>query len=467
MTPPDLSVYRLVFRLGDALIRSGASSATTTKALLAVCTRAGLKHPSVSVTLGQLMVSDQPDDGSPPRTRFHEIEPGALDIRWRTRAEEITEHYLLGDVGLEEALEEIEDQVNQKPSHQWWKLVVGYGVLGTGFGLILGGQPLTAIGGALTSMVISFIFRILGHLGAPGIFGYAAGGFVAVLAATALNTAFSLDQVAVCIVAAIAARLAGIASYGAVQDAITGWYISATGRMMEVATSTAGLVAGVAAGIGAVRLLWGPSVQLIETVEADTTHWTASILGAMFVAAGFTLASGGWAVRLLALTGLGGATELVYLFLLEVGTTPFLSITVSTAITGAACVLISRPINLSSNAIMMVSLMPLFPGMLIYQGLLGSLFGLEDSGATLLEALITAFCLSVGGVLGQYLFSEGLWLARRRQFHHTHPGESFSKVMPEEYNSRDIMLPVFSKPFNGSEARPAGRTPKGRPTADA
>ncbi|WP_129660223.1 threonine/serine ThrE exporter family protein [Rothia halotolerans] len=463
MSSSDLRVYRFVFRLGDALIRSGASSASTTKALLAVSHRAGLRNVTVSVTLGQLMVSDQPDDATPPRTRIHEIQPGALDIRWRTRAEEIIEQYLLEDVPLDDALESIEREVNQRPSHQWWKLAVGYGVLGAGFGLILGGAPLTAVGGALTSVVISLIFRYLGHLGAPAIYSYAAGGFVAVLASTSINTVFGLDQVAVCIVAAIAARLAGIASYGAVQDAITGWYLSATGRILEVATSTAGLVAGVAAGISTVRLLWGPSMQLIQTVEADTTHWTASILGAAFVSAGFSLASGGWAVRLLVLTALGGGVQLLYLVLVALGMTPYLAISLAATATGAVCVLVSRPINLSSNAIMMVSLLPLFPGMVIYQGLLGTIFGLEESGAALLEAAITAFCLTVGGVLGQYAVSEMLWTIRRRQFEHAHPGQLFSKVRPGEYSSRDIMLPVFSKPFNGSEE---DRT-RGRPTAAA
>lgn len=418
--------------------------------------KAGLEDVTVSVTLGQLVVSDQMRGGD-IRPRFHEIEPGALDINWRVRAEEIIEDFLVDDTPLHEAQKALDDRLGRRPSHHWWRGTLGYSILGAGFGLVLGGSPLTALGGALTSLLISLIFRSLGYLGAPGIYSQAAGGFVSVLAAGGINTVVGQDETAICIVAAIAARLAGIASYGAVQDAITGWYLSATGRLMEVATNTAGLVAGVAAGIGTVRAVWDPPLELIDTVEVDTSHWTSSIIGAALVSGGFALASGALSLRLAALTVFGGCVQLTSLGIGGWGASSFLTIATTAAIVGAVCVLTARPLNLSSNAIMMVSLLPLFPGMLVYQGLLGVLFGIDDGGSILQEAMVTAFLLSVCGGLGQYVVSEALWALRRRQFRREHPGEQFSRVCPGEYSSRDIMLPVFHKPFNRTDDASADR----------
>lgn len=456
MSENVLDTYRFVFTLGDALIRSGASSATTTKALLAVSSKAGLENVTVSVTLGQLVVSDETragsadrdGDGGQVRTRIHEVEPGALDINWRVMAEEIIEDYLMGDLSLTAARKALDREVDERPSRHWWRVTVGYGVLGAGFGLVLGGAPLTALGGAVTSLVISVIFRCLGGLGAPGIYSQAAGGFVAVLASAGINTALGLNEPTICIVAAIAARLAGIAAYGAVQDAITGWYLAAAGRLMEVATNTAGLVAGVAAGIATVDAVWAPAFELIQTVEPDTRHWMPSLIGAALVSGGFALSSGASRLRLAALAGFGTSVQLMNLAVASTGADSFLTISLTAMTTGAACVLVARPLNLSSNAIMTVALLPLFPGMLVYQGLLGTLTGLEDSGAILLEAMVTAFCLSVAGVLGQYIVSELLWAARGRQFSRENPGETFSKVRPGEYSSRDIMVPVFNRPFS-------------------
>ena len=57
-------------------------------------------------------------------------------------------------------------------------------------------------------------------------------------------------------------------------------------------------------------------------------------------------------------------------------------------------------------------------------------------------------CLSMGGMLGQYLASETLWAGRRRQFALKHPGQKFRREMADEENFSDIMVPIFSKPFN-------------------
>ena len=89
----------------------------------------------------------------------------------------------------------------------------------------------------------------------------------------------------------------------------------------------------------------------------------------------------------------------------------------------------------------------LFPGMLVYQGVLGTIFRVEGAGDSVLDAAITAFCLSMGGILGQYLASEALWATRRRQFRHNYPDRVFRKEMADEANFSDIMVPIFSKPF--------------------
>lgn len=51
-------------------------------------------------------------------------------------------------------------------------------------------------------------------------------------------------------------------------------------------------------------------------------------------------------------------------------------------------------------------------------------------------------------MLGQYIASEVLWATRRRPFVRRNPGEIFRKQMPDEQNSRDIMVPILSKPFS-------------------
>ena len=67
--------YKLLALLGDSLIRSGASSATTTKTLLAISSAAGLRGVTVSVTMGQLIISDSRGEGQLPYTEIFDITP--------------------------------------------------------------------------------------------------------------------------------------------------------------------------------------------------------------------------------------------------------------------------------------------------------------------------------------------------------------------------------------------------------
>lgn len=448
----DQAIYAFMTQCGETLIRSGASSASTTKTILAISRTAGLQNVTVSVTLGQLTISDPHESDGVPRTLIHEVAPGTLDISWRSQAEEVIESYLLREISLEDASAQLRQEVETPLRDQWWWTVIGFGILGGGFSLLLGGDIPTSIGATLVSVLVCYIFRWLSRLNSPGIFSYALGGLAAVVASTAFCLLTGSQEVAICIVAALAARLAGIAAYGAVQDALTGWYLSATGRILDVVTCTAGLVSGVAVGIAVCEPLAGDRVMYLQTLAPETTQWIPSLLGAMLVSAGFSLSSGGRRMRLLVMTVLGGLGQLGYLVLGSSNVSPFLVMAVTAAAIGAVSVLVSRPLKLTSNAIMMVALLPLFPGMSIYQGLLGIVFGQEGASQTMLEAAGTTYCLCVGGIAGQFVVSELMWFIRRRQFVAAHPGARFDKTMVEEHNARDIMVPIFSKPFNTEDS---------------
>lgn len=441
-TTDDLAV-----RLGDALLRSGASSASTTSALLAVYRRSELRDVSVAVTMGQITVSRPGQEGDAPSTRVHETSTGTLDIQLRARTNRILEGVVLGHLDAEQALEALEELEARRTRDSHGPAILGFSALGVGFSMILGGHTLTTIAAGMLSVAVYVTFAALERLRAPGIFSLGAGGLMAAAGATGIAAVVDGVQTAVCLVAALAAWLAGIAAYGAIQDVITGWYLSATGRLMDVFTRTAGLVAGVALGIHLLEPVLGRDPGYLETLEADGSRWALSIIGAVLVSSGFALSAGGRGRVLAALGIFGGAAQAGVLAMGELGMSSYASILSAAVIVGALCVVLTRTLGLSSDAAMTVVLLPLFPGMYVYQGLLGTIFAVEGAGAELLQGAITAFCLSVGGLLGQYVASETLWATRARQFARAHPGRIFRKEMPDEQNSRDIMVPIFSRPF--------------------
>lgn len=447
MLSTEQAAYKLAFLIADALIRSGSGSASTTKSLLSIFQKTEMPNVTVSVSLGQVTISHQEEPDDAPSTRILEAEPGTLDIGLRTETGEVLEAFVLNRLTLEEAIEKMEHVTAKSRVIGHRLTATGFAMFGVGFALILGGGLVTTISAGLIAAAVYVVYAVVQRSQTPEFFSLAAGGFTAVIGACVSGLFFSTSQPAVCIVAALAAWLAGIAAYGAVHDVITGWYLSASGRILDVVTSTAGLVAGVTLGIHLMQPIFGEDMNFIETLELDDTRWVHSILGAVLVSAGFALASGGRGWKLAALGLFGGLVMLAMLSVSELGISSFAAILIASVAAGAVCVILTRTLNMASNASLMVVLLPLFPGMLVYQGVLGTIFKMDGAGDSLLEAAITAFCLSMGGILGQYLASEALWASRRKQFTHNHPDRAFRKEMADEENFSDIMVPIFSKPF--------------------
>lgn len=96
MLTTEQAAYKLAFQIADALIRSGAGSANTTKSLLSIFRKTDLRDVTVSVSLGQVTISHQDQPDKAPSTRVFETQPGTLDIELRTAAGEVLEKFVLG-----------------------------------------------------------------------------------------------------------------------------------------------------------------------------------------------------------------------------------------------------------------------------------------------------------------------------------------------------------------------------------
>ncbi|WP_144792933.1 threonine/serine exporter ThrE family protein [Kocuria palustris] len=408
MSTREDDAFRLAALLGEALIRGGASSAATTTSLQRVLRSTGMDDAAVGITMGQIIISRPAAGRGGAITHVAEAPPGSLDLELRARVMALIEDLTHGRRTLRECLAEVEGRVDGRVDGAWQDHVpaaAGFSMLGAGFSMIMGGSLATTISAGLIAAAAYAAFLAMERLRSPGIFGLAAVGLTSVLGATAATVLLDDAQTALCIVASLAAWLAGITAYGAAQDIITGWYLSAAGRLMDVASRTAGLVAGVALGIHLMAPFVGESVAYIDALHPDSHHWSLSVLGALGVAGGYGLASRGRGRRLLALAGLGGLAQLLVLLLQAAGLSSYLAILGAAIVIGAVCVRASARLGLPSHASMTIALLPLFPGTHVYQGMLGTLFGVSGTGDELTAGAITAFCLSMGGLLGQFLAS--------------------------------------------------------------
>ena len=120
---------------------------------------------------------------------------------------------------------------------------------GRGVGVFLGGGLVVSAVAAVAATPIDRVQLVLARRRLPFFYLQVAGGAIAtLLAAGVAATPIEVDP-SLAVTANIIMLLAGIGLMGAVQDALTGFYLTSSARLIEAMMSTAGIIAGVALGI--------------------------------------------------------------------------------------------------------------------------------------------------------------------------------------------------------------------------
>ncbi len=162
--------------------------------------------------------------------------------------------------------------------------------MGTGIALTLGGSPLVCLLAFLAACAIDRTQRVMSRHRIPSFYLQAAGGFVATLiAVAAAATPLEVNPSRV-VTAGIVMLLAGIGLMGATQDAMTGFPVTASARLLDAMLDTAGIIAGVAAGLTFGDVL-GVGLESFKPGAAGLAAAGVTVFGAALAAAGFAFAS--------------------------------------------------------------------------------------------------------------------------------------------------------------------------------
>jgi uncharacterized membrane protein YjjP (DUF1212 family) len=393
-------------RVGEMLLSSGAGAADVTATMQAVAWRYGVRNPDVDVTFTSLSMSVQQDPEDPSVVQIRQVKHRDIDYEDLTLVDHLVRDVLHGDVDLKEARARLARIVSSGHLLPRWAATLGWGMMAAGVGLQLGGGPEVVVIAFVAAAAIDRLQLVMARQRLPFFYRQVAGGALATLIAVAASaTPLDLDPSLV-VTANLIMLLAGIGFMGALQDALTGFYITAGARLTEALLATGGIIAGVSGGLTVAEVL-GIDVQHIEPgAPTDLKDVSAIAIGATICAASFAFAS--YAPRRsLAPIGLVAATAI--LISQGVGQGGFGS-TWATALAaffvGLVSYTVAGRLRVPPLVVVVSAVVPMLPGLSIFRGL--SLLT-EDGSATSsgLLALITAAsiatALASGVILGEYV----------------------------------------------------------------
>ncbi|MBQ6641876.1 MAG: threonine/serine exporter family protein, partial [Saccharopolyspora sp.] len=249
---PDESTVHLVMdlglRIGEVQMASGAGASDVTATIIGVVSAYGLPHCEVDVIYTSITVSCYRGTESVPITSLRVVRNRSIDYTRLDDVEKLVRRITAGEMSAAEAYSEL-DQITSAP-HPFprWVATLAWAGMAASLSVLLGGGPRLAIVAAVATALVDRIGRVLNKRALPFFFQQAVGGAIATTIALLCSYRESFlpeGSGALAVAASIIVLLSGMTVVGSMQDAITGYNVTAAGRIAEIALMSAGLIAGV------------------------------------------------------------------------------------------------------------------------------------------------------------------------------------------------------------------------------
>lgn len=395
----------LCLRIGEMLLSSGAGAADVTATMRSVADHLGLRSAEIDVTFTALSMSHQRSLDDVPTLMVRHVQQRDIDYEDLTAVDHLVRDVLTDEADLYLARSRMATIVSLGHAFPRWAVTVAWMVMAAAVGVFLGGGPVVSVTAAVAAGLIDRVQIVLARRRLPYFYLQVAGGAIATLLAGAVAaTPIDVDPSLV-VTANIILLLAGIGLMGAVQDALTGFYLTSSARLIEAMMATAGIIAGVALGISVAD---GIGLELGQLIPGalGVSELPAVLGGAAVSAAAFSIASYAprRAVVPIALTT--GVAALISQGVALLGFGRVMSAGAAAFFIGLVAYAVAGRVRVPPLVVAVPAIVPFLPGLSIYRGLTflaeGGFF-VSQGILALMTAISVAIALASGVILGEYV----------------------------------------------------------------
>ncbi len=399
-------VLDLAIRIGEVQMSVGAGAADATATILAVANAYGLPHCEVDVIFTSITVTCHRGVDQPPTTSLRVVRSRSLDYTRLAYVERLVRDITRHRISVRDAHVELNKITTAAHPYPRWLATLAYGLMAAAIAVLIGGDDRVAVFAGLITALVDRVGRLLNRRTLPFFFQQVVGGAVATGAALALVSSGMLGTLrpTMVVAAAITVLLSGLSVVSTVQDAITGYNVTAAGRTMEVSLMTAGLIAGVVLALNVAVSLGLPAQGLADPLAPSALRLPLQTVAGAAAAGFFALASYATPRAVLVAAVAGGAGAGGYSALVLAGVGPIAASGVAATVIGFSGGVISRRLRIPPLVVAVSGMVPLLPGLTTYRALYELAVERSIGGLpTLMVAASVALALAAGVVLGEYL----------------------------------------------------------------
>lgn len=402
----DAEIHRiadLLLRLGDQLVAGGAATHDVEGSVIAAGSALGVPRTEADVTFNAVTVTLVRADG-PPITQVRVVRHRGANYARLTAVHDLVVDLVEHGISRREAVAKLAEIEEQRPTYPRWVVSIGWGVLAAAVTQLLGGGFVIGLVAFGSTILVDQLGRLLRRQGWPDFFLHVVGAFVATLVAVGLTALDADVRPSLVVAGGIIVLLSGLGIVATVQDAITGFFVTASARFGEVILLTAGIITGVALGLQ-VAQEFDVMLETLPPTTVSVRDLPGRLVAAALGAAGFAVAYQ-TPRRLLLPCGLMGALSFTVWF--GVTQQSLQTAAVAAGIAAVAVGLASHVVASRMDSPPLVVVVPgiviLLPGLTIYRGMLLLNEGVTGAGVlALLEAATIGLTLAAGVLLGEII----------------------------------------------------------------
>ncbi|WP_414168342.1 threonine/serine exporter family protein [Streptoverticillium reticulum] len=398
-------VLDLTLRIGELLLAGGEGAEDVEAAMYGVAHAYGLGRCEPTVTFTQLSVSYQASLVDDPVTVGRTVRRRGTDY---TRLSAV--YRLVHDITsvgqgltLEEAYGRLAEIRRNRHPYPSWALTAAAGLLAGAASMLVGGGVVVFLAAMAGAMLGDRLAWLAAGRGLPEFYQFVAAAMAPAAMGVALSAAHSYVhvQASAVITGGLFALIPGRALVAGVQDGLTGFYITAAARLLEVGYLIAGIVCGVLMVLYGGVHIGGATLNPEAALERQVRPVVQTI-AAMLLCFAFAVLLQQERSTVLYATLNGGVAWVVYGALADtvrLDTVP--ATAVAAGLVGLFGQLMARYRYASALPYVTAAIGPLLPGSAVYFALLNFAKNDLNTGiAGLTKAAALALAIAIGVNLG-------------------------------------------------------------------
>ncbi|MGW2923293.1 threonine/serine ThrE exporter family protein [Streptomyces angustmyceticus] len=395
-------VLDLTLRIGEILLAGGEGAEDVEAAMFGVAHAYGLERVEPTVTFTLLSISYQPSLVDDPVTASRTVRRRGVDYNRLSAVFRLVDDIASEGITLEEAYRGLAEIRRNRHPYPSWALTVASGLLSGAASMLVGGGMLVFVAAAVGSMLGDRLAWLASARGLPEFYQFVVAAMPPAAVGVAFGLAHANVQASAVITGGLFALIPGRALVAGVHDGLTGYYITAAARLLEVGYLIVGIVVGVLSVLY-IGLQLNPGLRRLNPEESlgSYNEPLVQIVAAMLLALAFCVLLQQERHTVAFATLNGGVAWVMYGALTFAEINPVPATAIAAGLVGLFGQLLSRYRYASALPYVTAAIGPLLPGSATYFGLLNFAQGHLPQGLTsLVQAASLALAIAVGVNLG-------------------------------------------------------------------